>query len=54
MAWSIEPPESSGRIWMVQQAFSDIIDTQPAHMVRHGWVLIEQYDDRHRLWLYKP
>jgi hypothetical protein len=54
MGWSIEPPESSGRIWMVQQAFSDITDTQPAHMVRHGWVLIEQYDDRHRLWLYKP
>ena len=54
MGWSIEPPESAGRVWMVQQSFPDIIDTQPSHMLRHDWVLIEQYDDRHRLWLYKP
>jgi len=54
MAWSIEPPESSGQVWMVQQAFPDIIDTQPSHMIRHGWILIEQYDDRHRLWLHQP
>jgi hypothetical protein len=54
MAWSIEPPESAGKIWMVQQSFPEIADTQPDHMVRHGWVLIEQYDDRHRLWLHTP
>jgi len=54
MDWSIEPPQSEGRVWMVQQSFTGVQDTQPEHMRLHGWVLIEQYDDRHRLWLYRP
>ena len=54
MDWSIQPPKSDGRVWMVQQSFPGIVDTQPRHMQLHGWVLIEQYDDRHHLWLYKP
>lgn len=54
MNWSIKPPQSQGNVWMVQQAFPEIVDTQPAHMLRHGWILAEQYDDRHRLWLYQP
>ena len=54
MDWSIQPPKSDGRVWMVQQSFSGVIDTQPSHMQLHGWVLIQQYDDRHRLWLYRP
>ena len=54
MEWSINPPQSKGTVWMVQQSFPDIVDTQPAHMRQHGWVLVQQYDDRHRLWRHQP
>ena len=54
MEWSINPPQSNGTVWMVQQSFPDIMDTQPVHMRQHGWVLVQQYDDRHRLWRHQP
>ncbi len=54
MEWSINPPQSLGTVWMVQQSFPGIVDTQPGHMRQHGWVLVQQYDDRHRLWRHQP
>lgn len=54
MGWIEQPPESQGRVWMVQQALPEIPETQPLHLQRYGWRLVRQYDDRHRLWEYSP
>ncbi len=54
MNWVISPPAAQGRVWMVQQSFPEIPETQATHMIHYGWRMARQYDDRHRLWEYDP
>ena len=51
--WQHSPPPSSGRIFLVQQAFPRQPETQPEHLISLGWQLVRTIDDRHRLWV-KP
>ena len=54
MEWIKTPPTSTGKTWMVQQAFPEMPETGEAHLRMHGWRLVQQYDDRHRLWVHQP
>ncbi len=52
--WVTNPPTSDGNTWMVQQYFPEISSTQPSNLRNKGWVLIQEYDAKHRLWKYQP
>jgi hypothetical protein len=50
--WVVAPPTSTGTTWMVQQYFPDITSTRPDYLLDNGWMLVAEYDERHRLWKY--